>query len=1152
MASTTLRRRYAILTSIGIVIPLAALSVPAQATPPDRAPIASARHDDGPGGLADKDVRFGAGRYHPTAAQKQALKKLGKAVVVTWSRTGTAHSLVSAGSALSAPGKGSTDALARSFVAQQKELFGLSRPEVGALRLTMAGSGEGATFLRYQQVAQGRDVFGATLLVCLDDEGRVVFAGGNLVPNASASAATLSASDAVAVAGNDLNPGAAKTSGRRLADKGATHRFSNTMKVPDYRGAAPVGATLVDVATADGVRPAWKVDADVASNAAYVELVDARTGAVLYRKNQVASDTHGTVFPGDDPEAGGRGQQDFPDPWVDDSTDTTTGNNTNTYQDAEGDNAADGDGSDQPHSADQHFDYTWNDPWGASVAGAEGDLPLAGADRDAVVTQLFYYTNWYHDYVYGLGFTETFGNFQNDNAGNGGSDGDAVEAESDANFTGTQCKDSNNNDIKCLNNANFNANGSDGTAPRMQMYVGDTNPGGAARRTQRANNRDTVIHEYSHGVSGRIISDGNLAGGLQSGALGEGWGDALATSINNDPVYGEYNNGNYTNGIRSTAYDANTYDYGDLCTIARDNANNPVCEVHADGEIWATIMWELRESMIAKYGQATGKDKHEHLIILGMKVTSDEPSFADARNGYLIADYLQNPTGTFLVGQNYCRLWKVFADDELGTGSNDGDTQMSPTVNTDTPGACAPTASIAAVPDTPEGTDITFDSSASTIGGDPGDTLSYAWDLDNDGAFDDSTAASPVWAYGDNGAHTVGLTVTNSAGYSAATSVSFNTTNVAPSVSIDLSDLVGMEEGDTRTVNATFSDPGWLDTYSGNVDLGTTYRPDVTPTVSVTTSGAKGAGDTGGATADQGTATADVTYGDNGSYTITVEITDDDGATGSANDDADVANVDPTSVIDTGGEQTYDGVSAFILEAGEDLTIPASSEDPGSDDLTFVWDWDGLLNGETPDQETSLVDGPGTDPALSPSIEPRDVDLSKTHAYGDACLYNLSVSVTDDDGGSSTDTAVVLVTGNADVSKGHGWWLNEYRPKSANDFTPAQLQCYLDIANYLSMVFSEKTPALTRAQATKILNAPAKAPEAVIFDQMALGAWLNFANGSIKLDSPVDSNGDGITDSTFGAVMFTAETVRINPASTSAQIKAQKTIVERIALQSAP
>jgi len=295
-----------------------------------------------------------------------------------------------------------------------------------------------------------------------------------------------------------------------------------------------------------------------------------------------------------------------------------------------------------------------------------------------------------------------------------------------------------------------------------------------------------------------------------------------------------------------------------------------------------------------------------------------------------------------------------------------------------------------------------------------------------------------------------------------------------------------------------------------------------------------------------------VTYGDNGTYTVTVDITDDDGSVGSSHADATVANIAPTAVIDTTGEQVYGGVPAFVLKAGQGLTIPVSSQDPGSDDLTFLWDWDGLLNGETPDQQTSLVDPPGTDPALSPSIEPRDVALSKTHAYGNACLYNLTAGVTDDDAGNTTDHAVVLVTGNGTVSKGHGWWLNEYRPKSANDFTPAQLQCYLDITNYLSMVFSEKTSALTRADATKILNAPAKAPEAVIFDQMALGAWLNFANGSIKLTSPVDSNGDGVNDSTFGAVMLTAESIRVNPASTSAQIKAQKTIVERIALQSGP
>ena len=84
------------------------------------------------------------------------------------------------------------------------------------------------------------------------------------------------------------------------------------------------------------------------------------------------------------------------------------------------------------------------------------------------------------------------------------------------------------------------------------------------------------------------------------------------------------------------------------------------------------------------------------------------------------------------------------------------------------------------------------------------------------------------------------------------------------------------------------------------------------------------------------------------------------------------------------------------------------------------------------------------------------------------------------------DTAVVLITGNATESKGHGWWLNQYRPKGKT-FSDATLQCYLDIVNYLSLVFSEGKDADSRADATLVLQNPAKSPADVIFDQHALG-----------------------------------------------------------------
>ena len=186
-------------------------------------------------------------------------------------------------------------------------------------------------------------------------------------------------------------------------------------------------ADLVTVPTAMGGRLAWRVRAEVASNADYESLVDAQSGELIYRDNGWSTtEPHGLVHTGDDPEAGGQVAgvlfSGIDGTWVDD--DTTSGNNVNAYQDLPEDDTVNA--GDQPINDDQHFDYPWTDPWGTL-----GTLPTAGDERDATVTQMFYYTNWYHDYSYNLGFTETARNFQEDNFGRGGSDGDAVLAESD-------------------------------------------------------------------------------------------------------------------------------------------------------------------------------------------------------------------------------------------------------------------------------------------------------------------------------------------------------------------------------------------------------------------------------------------------------------------------------------------------------------------------------------------------------------------------------------------------------------------------------------------------------------------------------------------------------------------------------------------------
>jgi uncharacterized repeat protein (TIGR01451 family) len=90
-----------------------------------------------------------------------------------------------------------------------------------------------------------------------------------------------------------------------------------------------------------------------------------------------------------------------------------------------------------------------------------------------------------------------------------------------------------------------------------------------------------------------------------------------------------------------------------------------------------------------------------------------------------------------------------------------------------------------------------------------GGALSYAWDLDGDGAFDDATVVGPSWTYTSPGTFTVRLRVTDVGGATGDSApITISAGNSAPTASIDTPSAgTTWKVGDLITFSGTGSDP---------------------------------------------------------------------------------------------------------------------------------------------------------------------------------------------------------------------------------------------------------------------------------------------------------------------------------------------------------
>lgn len=282
-----------------------------------------------------------------------------------------------------------------------------------------------------------------------------------------------------------------------------------------------------------------------------------------------------------------------------------------------------------------------------------------------------------------------------------------------------------------------------------------------------------------------------------------------------------------------------------------------------------------------------------------------------------------------------------------------------------------------------EGQNLTLNASASTDV-DAGHTaqLSYAWDLDRDGAFDDVVGAGPTatvtWdallALGitDDGQYSLAVRVTDPLGASSTAEATFSLSNAPPTVTLQAGEAI--EEGEFATLSGAIADAGPADQHEVRIDWGDASVETVT--------------------LPAGQRVFELThlylnnYGGNDPYKVRVTVVDDDdGQSPIAETSLLVLNAKPSIV--------FHQLSAGPYFEGRPVTIVGRFQDAGVlDTHTVTIHW-----GEV-----------GTPPVLA-SVNPLTREFTATHTYADnlPAAAMIVMEVVDFDGGAVAASIAALV-----------------------------------------------------------------------------------------------------------------------------------------------
>ncbi|MCY2959035.1 MAG: M36 family metallopeptidase [Planctomycetota bacterium] len=665
--------------------------------------------------LPDLDIRLGAdGRTLPfvrealstarspvqSAARALALRKLLERVpgvsVDDHEILGTPHFVRSTVVFLSPPvagGAAEGERIVRDFLEQYRGLFEVPPGELLRCRVSrdFRTAHNGLRHLTWKQQIDGVDLWGCELRANLTERGELVNLSSTLIPRPGGEFPTsplvIGDAEALRIAARSVGITLHADPEPQGAPSGETRRRA-WIAAGDLRAGEPATTELSYFPrTRSDIRAAWSVVVpEIGIGNTYEITVDAQSGEILRRSNRLRFAQGGTqpvtfrLFPHESPAPGSPGTAApngfqfpsetqllqtvtaasvaawSPNGWIDDGVNETLGNNVDAHLDLDADDVAD-----QPRPMGlipRTFDFLV-------------DLNAAPTEREyqsGVVTQLFYWSNRYHDRLYALGFDEAASNFQQANLTGQGVGGDRVDADAQ--------------DGSGTNNANFGTAGQDGSPGRMQMYVFT----GTMPDRDGDLDADIVFHELTHGLSIRL-TDGQVSG-TQAGGMGEGWGDFVALCLNaesSDDPNAVYTVGGWTTHLLAPAYVDNYYfgirrfpyttdpnrnpqTYADIDpaqqsyppAIPRSPViGNSADEVHNVGEVWCNTLWGCRANLIAAHGFA-GNDLILQLVVDGLKLGPGTPSFVQARDAILQADLVNS------AGLNLTRLWTGFAARGLG------------------------------------------------------------------------------------------------------------------------------------------------------------------------------------------------------------------------------------------------------------------------------------------------------------------------------------------------------------------------------------------------------------------------------------------------------------------------------------------------------